>query len=132
MEEKNIERGKKSNADGKAFELKVRKDLESEGWTVSKWQNNVKDGKLIPARPMFRGKGIPMMLGQGFPDFIAFIDLGLSIVTQPKEVIGIEVKTKGYLNKIEKEKCKWLIKNNVFSKMLIASKDGSGIKYKEF
>ena len=33
--------GKKNKASGSRFELKVRKDLESKGWIVAKWMNNV-------------------------------------------------------------------------------------------
>lgn len=167
--------GKASRAAGGRFELKVRKDLESKGWIVSKWMNNVslvpdykdiKDyikeklksditGFLIPAKHKFRGPGIPMAIGTGFPDFIIFKELKVfdTIIstedgadkdlvedmnkviktmtngwemyfntTKPKEVIGVEVKSNGYLDKVEKEKCKWLLKNNIFNKVLIASK----------
>ena len=74
--------GKANKAAGQRFELKVRKDLESKGWIVSKWMNNVElgeimpelkgdrmfCGKLIPAKHKFRGPGIPMAIGTGFPD----------------------------------------------------------------
>ena len=33
--------GKKNRQAGARFELKVRKDLESKGWIVDKWSNNV-------------------------------------------------------------------------------------------
>ena len=52
------------------------------------------------------------------------------------EVIGVECKMKGILDKLEKEKCRWLLENHIFSKILIASKTKVGrkivIKYKEF
>ena len=141
--------GKKSKAAGGRFELKVRKDLESKGWIVSKWMNNVDIaweekkgdkiivdivnkvyGKLIPAKHKFRGPGIPMAIGTGFPDFIAF---KFMVRKMPKtfklmndydkyQVIGIESKMNGTLDKIEKEKCEWLLENKIFSKILIASK----------
>ena len=38
------------------------------------------------------------------------------------EVIGVESKSNGYLTKEEKEKVKWLLKNKIFSKILIAKK----------
>jgi len=190
--------GKASRAAGGRFELKVRKDLESKGWIVSKWMNNVglddievvsskelnklrnlieyedyvenkewvgnvdkekwdrkikgrynnKDyaltqtGKLIPAKHKFRGPGIPMAIGTGFPDFIAFtkpetewiymsddleidydeLDLSQTRTNGLSSIIGVEVKSNGYLDKTEKEKCKWLLDNNIFSKILIASK----------
>ncbi|MCH7568478.1 MAG: hypothetical protein IIA87_03570 [Nanoarchaeota archaeon] len=203
MKESKQKQGKKNKAAGSRFELKVRKDLESKGWIVSKWMNNVElgidikesetiredsksvkfkitlfpsKGKLIPAKHKFRGPGIPMAIGTGFPDFIAFRsktyeepqedfinmeepkvpisrmvflekkgrEVGslpppktprppIEIPYQEKEVIGVEVKSNGYLDKIEKEKCRWLLDNNIFSKILIASKgDKRGeIVYKE-
>ena len=153
--------GKKNRQAGARFELRVRKDLESKGWIVSKWMNNVeflegtkkrefrdcinKIGEIIPAKHKYRGPGIPMAIGTGFPDFIAFERCSkhefkhFAIVTvNPKPnsyfIIGVEVKSNGYLSKEEKEKCKWYLENNVFSKILIASrgeKRGS-IVYKEF
>ncbi len=158
-----VKRGKKSKAAGGRFELKVRKDLESNGWIVSKWMNNVEfkgdvesdekqipyklkfklQGKLIPSKHKFRGKGIPMTMGNGFPDFVAFElahikTLGkldrTTEVTKCYEVIGVEAKSNGYLDKVEKVKCKWLLENNVFSKILIAKKGEKRgtIKYTKF
>ncbi len=149
--------GKRNKAAGARFELKVRKDLESKGWVVSKWMNNVEFlgwderpkhnyinmGRLIHAKHRFRGPGIPMAIGTGFPDFVAISEnwhlihsLKPLLSTIPKGlkiVYGIEVKSNGYLDKTEKEKCKWLIENNIFSKILIASKGEKRgeIKYKE-
>ena len=153
--------GKKNRAAGTRFELKVRKDLESKGWVVSKWMNNVEFniemqgisnqiipdevvvGKMIPAKHKFRGPGIPMAIGTGFPDFIAISEkwhlidslkqLENSIPKGMKIVYGIEVKSNGYLDKTEKEKCRWLLENHIFSKILIASKGEKRgeIKYKE-
>ncbi len=152
--------GKKNRAAGQRFELKVRKDMESKGFIVSKWMNNLdypdsninkpskerEDYKMIPAKHKFRGPGIPMSIGTGFPDFIAFKLIwrpeyksieGLKIADSVKnieiiqkeydnkilyEIIGVEVKSNGYLTKEEKEKCSWYLENNVFSKILIARK----------
>ena len=36
-----IKKGKLSRGQGARFELKVRGDLESKGWIISKWQNQV-------------------------------------------------------------------------------------------
>ncbi len=146
--------GKKNRASGATFERKVRKDLESKDWVVSKWMNNVSidNNTLIPAKHKFRGPGIPMSIGTGFPDFIAFRtectlkcrkkDLECHEPCKEQnweryEIIGVEVKSNGYLTKEEKEKCKWLLDNNIFSKILIASKSkirGEIIykSYKEF
>ena len=97
-----VKMGKASRAAGKKFELKVRHDLESKGWIVCKWQNNVefdgkvvggpviikntdktvydcsnplrveKIGKLIPAKHTFNWFTKAMSAGNGFPDFICF------------------------------------------------------------
>lgn len=131
--------GKKSKASGAAFELRTRKDLEEDGWIVDKWSNNVEcikydnqegyfsgEFKLSPAKHKFRGMGIPMAMGTGFPDFIIFKPRprgGDVIYEETFDIIGVECKTNGYLDKIEKGKCKWLLENNIFSKILIASKD---------
>jgi len=151
MTEKNKLRGKKARASGQRFELKVRKNLESKGWVVDKWSNNVNfdfdadkfynvkkgvTGILIPAKS-FMGRS----RNNGFPDFFAFKlldEISLSNkefgVTPCYEVIGVEVKSNGYLNKTEKEKCVWYLKNNVFSRILIAqkSKKRGEIVYKDF
>jgi len=138
-----VKRGTKSKKSGAAFELRVRKDLEKT-WIVDKWSNNVdldkQEGipdfigskevvtitppqpRLIPAKHKFRGMGIPMAMGTGFPDFIAF---RVSDSIGPHhycEVIGVESKSNGYLSPEEKEKCKWLLENKIFSKILIAKK----------
>ena len=132
-------------------------DLEEKGWIVDKWSNNVSDfpegninlppeergdRKLVKVRNMFLGPGKPMMLGAGFPDFIAF-QFGHSHIYGRIEgrdeqktfhVIGVEAKSDGHLNKEEKAKCKWLLENNIFSKILIAQKGEKRgeILYKEF
>lgn len=165
--------GKKNRASGADFERRVRKDLEEKGWIVAKWTNNVSEGKLVPAKHKFRGVGIPMAIGTGFPDFIAFKTNKLSVIQvdsdDPKqikeikdqyadylknypeeqiicgqnvkiipkfEMMAVECKTNGYLDKQEREKCKWLLDNNIFSKILIVSKhkikNRIVIKYNEF
>ncbi len=154
--------GKASRAAGGRFELKVRKDLESKGWIVSKWMNNVEFSKeadkfyevpkgtctlLVPAKHKFRGPGIPMAIGTGFPDFIAYKVLEDVSFDSKGEIypdghhnrptftiLGIEAKSNGYLTKEEKEKCKWMLDNNIFSKILIASKGvkRGTIKYTDF
>ena len=131
-----VKKGKLSRAAGNRFELKVRADLESKKWIVDKWTNNVEfiydiekefpknicSGKLVKAKAKWTGPGRPMMMGAGFPDFIAF---RISDSIGPHnycEVIGVESKMDGKLDKEEKEKCKWLLDNNIFSKILIAKK----------
>ncbi len=97
-------------------------------------------GKLIPAKPKFifnPKTRTRQMIGNssGFPDFIAFRNIQkFGYFTDfrkegPPEkgrivykVVGVESKMNGKLDKEEKEKCKWLLNNNIFSKILIASK----------
>ena len=155
--------GKKNRAAGQRFEAKVRQDLIEKGWIVDRWGNNVElspmqanprneifYGELVPAKHKFCGVGRPMAIGTGFPDFIAFkirvpstppldycacnkIKFGEDRIID-YHIIGVEVKSNGYLDKVEKEKCKWLLDNNVFSKILIASKSKKRgeIIYKDF
>ncbi len=164
-----IEMGKKSRKAGARFELKVREDLEKKGWIVDKWSNNVEfhndedvhdlpyvKGKLVKVKNKFLGPGRPMMLGAGFPDFIAFRtryilrdvnginpknneryyvqECSLGKEYWIKEIISVESKMRGILDKQEKEKCKWMLDNNIFSKIWIASKGEKRgeIIYKEF
>lgn len=117
--------GKRNRKKGARFELKVRKDLESKKWIVDKWTNNVEDNKLIRAKS-FMGR----TRSNGFPDFICFKTD--SIYHELYKVIGVEVKTNGKLSRIEKEKCRWYLKNKIFSKIFIASKNDKGISYEEF
>jgi len=137
--------GKRNRKKGGDFEREVRSDLESRGYIVSKWSNNIeciKENdinnpgkkiytctKLIPAKHKFNPFNKAFSLGTGFPDFIAYkkSDNGFCI-------IGCEAKSNGYLDQEEKAKCRWLIKNNIFNKLWIAKKDkdGRGIKYEEF
>lgn len=146
--------GKKSHAKGKEFERKVRVDLESKGWIVSKWQNNVEFkeyepgehqsggvgllGNIIPVKPKFNPFTKSLMMNSGgFPDFIAFNLAGTFKFNSEEKaymVVGYECKTNGQLDKIEKQKCLWLLKNNIFSKIFIAKKSEKRgeIIYEEF
>ena len=96
-----------------------------------------KEGKLIQAKNKWAGTGRPMMMGAGFPDFVCFQRsnferFGCSecrrVINVQKElgnvyeVIGVECKCNGWLSQIEREKCRWLLNNNVFSKILIAER----------
>ena len=120
-----IKRGSKSRAQGGQFELKVRKDLEEKGWVVDKWSNNVDldDGVLHPAKKSWKFNPhrkimMPSAQGTGFPDFIGF-----QLMDKERyNVIGVEVKMNGTLSKVEKEKCKWYLDNNIFSDIYIAKK----------
>ena len=159
--------GKLNRAAGQRFEAKVRATLEKMGWIVDKWTNTVdynregKTGKVVPAKRKYNPFKRVMVLGTGFPDFIAFRTnkgednessimngfcenckkesyghniakgfitcnfCGENIVSQPlnqTKIIGIEVKSKGYLDEVERDMCRWLIENRIFSEILIAKK----------
>ncbi|MFW9872045.1 MAG: hypothetical protein ACFFG0_03010 [Candidatus Thorarchaeota archaeon] len=154
--------GKQNRASGQRFENLVRKDLESKGWVCDKWSNNVefeekiigqllsmppqdikeKVGKLVPAKHKFCGVGRPMAIGTGFPDFVAYCKgcynkktfYVFKNISNKYAIMGVEVKSNGYLDKEEKEKCEWLLENNIFSKILIAKKGTKRgeIIYEEF
>ncbi len=115
-----IEKGKKSKASGSQFELHVRKDLEGKGWIVDKWSNNVDliEKKIIPAKKKFNPFSKAMMLGSGFPDFIAMQKMGVGRY----KVIGVEVKVSGNLSREEKLKAKWYMENEIFAEFLVAKK----------
>lgn len=167
-----VAQGKKSKAAGQRFELKVREDLEKKGRIVDKWTNNVEFGhtdtpdgsftavkwkdltlqngdhypgpvaRLVKAKAKWAGPGRPMMMGAGFPDFIAYRKEGYNVegelpnleATNFYEVIGVESKMDGKLDKEEKAKCRWLLDDHKFSKIWIASKGEKRgeIKYVEF
>ena len=119
---KKRKQGKKSRAAGARFELKVRNELESEGWIMDKRTNNVdlEEGKLVKAKRKYNPYKRVLGIGTGFPDFVAFrLAKGKG---KNYEIIGIEVRGSGWLNKSEKEKCKFLLNKKIFSKILIAKK----------
>lgn len=144
--------GKHSRAAGKRFELAVRADLEKKGWIVCKWQNNVEFdkkateimgvrafiGKLIPAKHIFNPFTKAMSAGNGFPDFVCFrrYTCGNCVAHHFGEcsfnIILVESKMIGSLDKIEKDKANWItemLKIPVF----IASKEKKGVvAYEEF
>lgn len=125
--------GKKNRAAGIRFEAKVREGLEKMGWVVDKWTNTVDydKWKLVPAKRKYNPFKRVMVIGTGFPDFIGIKfsgykktmdEFGEEKDSDEKnfEVIGIEVKRNGYLDKIEKGMCFWLLENKIFSRILIA------------
>lgn len=115
MKEENQERGKKARRDGARFELKVRENLEKDGWTVDKWTNNVDlDANVMHAARSNRFN----MRTTGFPDFITFRRVGDGSFI----VAGVEVKSRGYLNASEKAKVEFYQKNNTFGQFFIAKK----------
>jgi hypothetical protein len=113
-----VKKGRSSRARGARFELKVRDELESRGWILDKWTNNIdlKEGKLVKAKRKYNPFKKMLIIGTGFPDFIAFKKTN----KKGYEVIGVEVKINGILSKTEKEKCAWYLKNEILSRILIA------------
>lgn len=130
---KNVRQGRINKRNGTIFEKKVREDLIEKGWIVSKWPNNVEfipisstliniEGNLIPAKHTFNPFSRVMSLGTGFPDFVAYTRLEHLKYPPAYEVIGVEAKINGYLDPTERKKCQWLLKNNIFGRILIAKK----------
>ena len=116
-----IEEGRKSKISGREFELRVREDLESKGWIVDKWSNNVDMiglGRIVSAKKKFNPFSKIMTIGTGFPDFIAMQKMGVGRY----KVIGVEVKISGDLSREEKLKGKWYLKNEIFAEFLVAKR----------
>jgi len=147
MKQNKREIGKKSRAAGLRFEKRVSEDLVKQGYIVIKNPNDVIDNQFKRAKTKWNPfTKRPMNLSSGFPDFICFRDgkfdtpfkrLGIPPIrlTPPAyEVIGVESKMNGILDKIEKQKCAWLLSNSIFSKILISHKGPKRgqILYKEF
>src|SRR3989344_3704839 len=118
--EKEIQKsqGKKNRSQGARFELKVRKDLEANNWITDKWTKNVdlEKRELVPAKRKFNPFNRVMTIGTGFPDFIAFKPIIDHMVDDyyAYKVIGVEAKSNCVLDKKEKEKCTFLLENNIF------------------
>ncbi len=125
--------GKKNRAAGQRFEAKVRENLESMGWIVDKWTNTVdyKKWKLVPAKRKYNPYSKIMIIGTGFPDFICIKhkqERNPGKNEKNFDIIGVEVKRNGYLDKVERGMCFWLIENNIFSRILIAKSKKTGRK----
>ena len=136
-----VKQGKKNRRLGADFERRTRKDLQEKGWIVIKNPNNVIDNKFKQGKSKYNPFTKRLMMNSGgFPDFICFKELLTEAQNENHEyvlgyeIVGVECKSNGYLDKEEKEKCKWLLKN-IFQKILIAYKTKEGrkivVKYKE-
>jgi len=129
-----IKKGRSSKARGARFELKVRRDLETKGRVVDKWNNNVDldEGKVVQAKRKYNPYSKVMVIGTGFPDFIAIKHVQEGLYS----VIGVEVKINGILSKIEKEKCAFYLQKRIFSQIWIAKAVKKGrkieIEYNDF
>jgi len=148
IREEHVKQGKKNKRSGGEFEMKVRRELEADGWIVSKWQNNIEiegsnDGvtwqpvkkekfifyrgvKLIPAKHAFNPFRRAVTLGTGFPDFVCFQYAG----EDDWRIKLVESKVKGYLDAEERAKVEW-IKENIKIPVFVAKKTEGGIDYEE-
>lgn len=97
--------GKKNRLAGAAFERKTRLALTTEGWTVSKWQNNIDldKGFMHAAR-----RNRFASLSTGFPDFVAFRRIINPFGAGFYRTIFVECKVNGKLTKTEKAKMQFL------------------------
>jgi len=132
---KKVKQGRTTRAAGKAFERKVREDLTGKGWSVCRWDNNVSDGKLVQAKGKFNPFTRRVMnMSAGFSDFIGY-KKNSTLQQGLYNVLFIECKMTGKLDKLEKEKAQWYLKNGYCGKFLIASKKKDGrkiaVKYTE-
>lgn len=121
------EQGKKNRRTGQRFEEKVRKNLESQGFIVSKWQNNVDLKKgIVPAKGnRFGARTL------GFPDFIVFMKAS-SQKRARYRVMLIEAKTRGYLDKEEKEKMQFLTELGIECWIAYDDKETGKVAYRTF
>lgn len=125
--------GKRNRARGKAFEIRVRKDLESKGWIVFRNFNDVEwpdDNIYKPTEErigifkqaktkwMFNvalKRMMPAGLQTGFPDFFCTRMSDNSGIHSYFQNQFVEVKggdeTHKYLDKNEKEKCVWILED---------------------
>ena len=112
--------GKKNKVAGSRFELKIRDLLEKDGCIIDKWTNNVdlEERKVVKAKRKFNPFKRIMTIGTGFPDFISIKNIGGGYY----DVVGIEVKSNGYLDQEEKAKCRFLLEEKIFSKIIIVKK----------
>jgi len=148
---KKVKQGKLNRAHGAEFERRTRKDLEYKGWMVTKWMNNVSfdyeadkfykvpkgtTGICIPAKRKYNPFKKAFAIGVGFPDFISYKNMEDKIYEKVYQIVFVECKINGKLDKIEKEKAKWYLKNEYCDRFVIASKtkvkNKIVIKYEDF
>ena len=103
MTKEKSKQGKANRAAGKRFELKVREDLEKNGWIVFRNSNDVEFkleeqfGNLEPKPYKFSQAKTkwnpftkrPMMTQSGFPDFVCIHSLGFEIFKDSPNAVFI-------------------------------------------
>ena len=124
----NIKRGKNNRAAGKAFELKIREDLEKSGWIIMRNSNDVefeKIDKVVYRNGMEKGlesswsgifkqakpkwvfnpmlkRRVPISSQTGFPDFICIKFVGEYCKGEKMDFKGVPViQSKGFFNAFE-------------------------------
>src|SRR3990167_5239619 len=115
-----VQQGKRNRRLGSKWESDTRTHFENEGWIIARWTKQV-DLTFPDCPKLVNAKSNRFnMRTCGFPDFICYKELQEGGRTY--EVIGVESKLNGYLSKDERIKCRWLIQNKIFSKIIISSK----------
>ena len=138
---KKVIMGKKNKRSGSQLEAKTRAALANAGYIICRWQNTVEFttdydaggsieiGKLVGAKPKwnFFSKSLSYS-GTGFPDYLVMKKLDAPAYTFEGcyNVMGLEVKSNGYLDPEERKKVDWYLANKIFPKIIIAKKDKSG------
>ena len=121
---KKIAMGKSNKRKGNQLEAEARAALIDAGYITCRWQNTIIDNKLVGAKPKwnFFTKSLSYA-SVGFPDFVVMKAINKLGAYQ---VIGLESKRNGYLDREEKAMVKWYLDNNIFPKIIIAKKDKTG------
>jgi len=114
--------GRKSRAAGKAFEKKVRTNLESRGFLVVRNDNDVKEENGVLKFKQAKASWNPFTkrpnsISTGFPDFL---------VVNHTNVFFVESKMSKYLDAEEKKKVEW-IRNNLGLEVVVAYKKKRGV-----
>ena len=92
----------------------MRADLESKGYVIGKFPNNV---DLELNRCIAAKSNRWNMRSMGFPDFFYYYPNFFGV-----DITFVECKVNGKLSKIEKEKAEWYLQRRYCSKFFIASK----------
>ena len=118
------EQGRKNRNRGNTFERSTRNNLEKLGFIVCKWNNTIKDDKIVSAPHKYNPFTKIMTIGNGFPDFIAY-----KKEENNWKIIAVEAKYAKYLDKNEKEMCDWYLKHGIFDKIYISYSQKGKLKY---
>ena len=122
--------GKRNRRKGGDWEREVRADLESEGWIVVKFANQINldydgdklfEGRFVLAKSYYNPRRKGFMMGAGFPDLIVFEK---SPKGEKHKIRFVECKINGTLGKEEKEKMAWLESEGY--ECFVAGKDVNG------